>query len=611
MALFDFPFLKNILGKGKQSSSGPVSSIEQIGAEELYQKTASTFRDLVTPVGMEITPSLLRFSDKVVRTMFIAGYPKFLDVGWLSPIINVNQTINISMFFHPMDTEKILENLRKKATQLEAQMISEQEKGLIRNPMLETALQDIETLRDSLTRGEDKMFYVSCYFTMIANDEKALNALEAQITGLLGQKMVELKQAVFQQFEGYEAHMPLGNDNLDIHQPLNIGPASTFFPFISSTLMTNKGIFYGINLQNNTPVIFDRFSLENANAVVFAKSGAGKSYATKLEIIRSLMQGQEVIIIDPENEYQHLAEAFDGSFFRIAIDSQDHMNPFDVTTIGQDEDPVSAFRQHILDIVGLIKVMIGELTPEHEAILDQAIKQTYASRDITPDTPFLGKEPPLMEDLETVLETMEGGKDIASKLYKYTKGSFAGFINQPTTINVGNRLTVFSIRDLDEELRPVAMYIILGHIWNLIRKELKPRLLIVDEAWWLMKNNDGANFLLSMAKRGRKYYLGLTTITQDVDDFLKSPYGKPIITNSSIQFLMKQASSAMESLGQVFSLTPPEQETLTNLSVGEGLLFAGPKHVIVKVVSSYTEDQIITTDPSQLLKIKQAKEQAE
>ncbi|MEW5805527.1 MAG: VirB4-like conjugal transfer ATPase, CD1110 family [Patescibacteria group bacterium] len=600
--MFELPFLKN-----KQPQT--VRTIEEISQEELYEKTKASLRDLITPVGLEIKPSLLKFSDKVVKTLFILGYPKFLTVGWLSPIINLNKSVNVSIFFHPMETEEVLKNLRKRATQLEAQLLEEQEKGLIRNPMLETAIQDIEGLRDSLIQGRDKMFYVSLYLTIVANSEEELNKIESDLVGLMGQKMIDVKPAAFHQFEAYEANMPLGQDNLDVRTPLNIGPASTFFPFISSTLLQQEGIFYGVNMQNNTPVIFDRFSLENSNCVIFAKSGAGKSYFTKLDIIRSLMTGTDILVIDPENEYEQLAKAFGGSFFKISIQSDDHLNPFDITTIGEDEDPLTAFRQHILDLIGLIKVMTGELSPEQEAVLDQAIKQTYASRDITPETPFFGKEPPILEDLESVLRTMEGGKELADKLYKYTKGTFAGFINQSTTIDTSNRLSVFSIRDLDEELRPVAMYIILGHIWNLIRRDKKRRLLIIDEAWWLMKNNDGANFLLSMAKRARKYFLGVTTITQDVDDFLKSPYGKPIITNSSMQFLMKQASAAISSLAQAFVLTPAEVDVLTNLSVGEGLLFAGPKHLILRVMASYTEDQIITTNPEQLAKIKQAKEQ--
>ncbi|KKU16296.1 MAG: Type IV secretory pathway VirB4 component-like protein [Parcubacteria group bacterium GW2011_GWC1_45_9] len=602
--MIDLPFLPK-----KNQPAQSVKTIEELTQEELYEKTKANLRDLITPVGLEVKPSLLKFSDKVVKTLFILGYPKFLTVGWLSPIINLNQSVNVSVFFHPMETEKVLKNLRKKATQLEAQMLEEQEKGLIRNPMLETAISDIEGLRDSLIQGRDKMFYISLYLTIVANTEEDLNKVESNLVSMLGQKMIDIKPAVFRQFEAYESNMPLGKDNLDARTPLNIGPASTFFPFISSSLMQNDGVFYGMNLQNSTPVIFDRFSLENSNCVIFAKSGSGKSYFTKLDIIRHLMKGVDMIVIDPENEYKTLAEAFGGSFFRISIQSEDHLNPFDISTIGEDEDPITAFRERILDLIGLIKVMIGELKPEEEAILDQAIKQTYASRDITPETPFFGKTPPVLEDLESVLRTMEGGTTLADKLYKYTKGTFAGFINQPTTVDMNNRLSVFSIRDLDEELRPVAMYIILGHIWNLIKREKKKRLLVIDEAWWLMKNNDGANFLLSMAKRARKYFMGVTTITQDVDDFLKSPYGKPIITNSSMQLLMKQASAAISSLAQAFTLTPSEIDVLTNLSVGEGLLFAGPKHLILRVMASYGEDQIITTNPEQLAKIQKAKEQ--
>ncbi|KKS07891.1 MAG: conjugal transfer protein TraC [Candidatus Brennerbacteria bacterium RIFOXYC1_FULL_41_11] len=603
--MIDLPFFKK-----NQQAAASIRTIEELTQEELYEKTKTNLRDLITPVGLEVNPSFLKFSGKLVKTLFILSYPKILSVGWLSPVVNLNQSVNVSIFFHPMDTEKVLKNLRKRATQLEAQMLEEQERGLVRNVLLETAISDIEGLRDSLVQGRDKMFYIAVYLTIIANTEEEMSQIENNLVSMFGQKMIDLKPAIFRQFEAYESNLPIGLDLLDTRTPLNIGPASTFFPFISSNLIQDDGIFYGMNMQNSTPVIFDRFSLENSNCVIFAKSGSGKSYFTKLDIIRHLMKGVDVIVVDPENEYKHLAESFGGSFFRISIQSEDHMNPFDLSTIGEDEDPITAFREHILDIIGLVKVMVGELKPEEEAILDQAIKQTYASRDITADTPFFGKEPPILEDLESVLRTMEGGVSLADKLYKYTKGTFSGFINQPTTVDMNNRLSVFSIRDLDEELRPVAMYIILGHIWNLIRREKKKRLLIIDEAWWLMKNNDGANFLLSMAKRARKYFLGVTTITQDVDDFLKSPYGKPIITNSSMQFLMKQASAAISSLAQAFTLTPPEVDVLMNLSIGEGLLFAGPKHLILRVMASYTEDQVITTNPEQLLKIQKAKEQA-
>lgn len=601
--MIKIPFSKK--PKGEEENLAPLSE------EEVYKKEVATLRDLVAPAGLEVTPAHLKLGEKYVRTLFIFTYPRYLTAGWFSPIINLDEMADISVFYHPLDTALVLRNLRKKAAQLEAQIMEGEEKGLVRDPVLETALRDVESLRDSLQQGRDRMFHVACSITFFADDESTLQKIESRITTILEQKLVLAKPAMFQQFEGYESTMPLGYDRLGVTSSLNVGPASTFFPFVSVDLTQEKGILYGLNAHNNSLIIFDRFSLENANMVIFAKAGAGKSYFTKLEIIRSLMMGMDVLVIDPENEYVHLAEALGGSFFRISIGSKDHINPFDIPVVAEDEDPAEAFRSHVLELTGLIKVMVGGLTPKEEAILDQAIQQTYASRDIGPDRPFIGKTPPLMEDLETVLHGMKGGEDLVDKLYKYTKGTFAGFLNQPTSVDVLNRLVVFSIRDLEDELRPVAMYVILHFIWRLIRKELKKRILVIDEGWWLMRNEDGANFLFSVAKRGRKYYLGLTTITQDVDDFLRSSQGKPIITNSSLQLLMKQAPASMELLGQTFGLSQAEKEVLVNAAVGEGLFFAGPKHVIIKVIASYTEDQIITSDPAQLLAIKKAKEEFE
>ncbi|MBI1974787.1 MAG: ATP-binding protein, partial [Parcubacteria group bacterium] len=449
----------------------------------------------------------------------------------------------------------------------------------------------------------------ACYITFFADDPETLQKIESRISNLLEEKLVYAKPALFQQFEGYESVVPLGLDRIEIRTPLNAGPASTFFPLVSMDLTSDRGILYGINMHNNGLIIFDRFSLENANMVVFAKSGAGKSFFVKLEIIRSLMLGADTIVIDPEKEYRQLAQAVGGSFFNISLGSDDHINPFDIPIIGEDETPTDAFRAHTLNLLGLLKVMLGEIKPGEEALLDRAIVQTYASRDITPEKPFIGQEPPRMEDLETVLREMEGGTELADKLYKYTKGSFAGFVNQPTTVNILNRLVVFSIRDLEEELRPVAMYVILHFIWNLVRKELKKRLLVIDEAWWLMRRPEGAEFLLNTAKRARKYYLGLTTISQDVVDFLTTPQGKPIITNASLQLLMKQAPAALDELAKTFDLTESEKSILLNAAVGEGLFFAGLKHVMIKVIASYTEEQIITSDPAQLLAMKKTREE--
>ncbi len=589
--------------------SKPEESLAPLSEEELYRKTASTLKDLVAPAGLEVTQEHLKIGEKYARTIFLFTYPRYLTAGWFSPIINLDEMSDISVFYHPLDTALVLRNLRKKAAQFEAQIRETEEKGLVRDPLVETALRDVEALRDSLQQGRDKMFRVACYITFFADSEDELRKIDERLTNLLEQKLVYAKPAAFQQFEGYESTMPLGMDRLGVTSPLNVGPASTFFPFSSVDLTQDQGILYGINAHNNGLVIFDRFSLENANMVIFAKAGAGKSYLAKLEIIRSLMMGTDVLVIDPENEYQHLAEALGGSYFKISIASKDTINPLDIPMVAEDEEPVEAFRSHVLELIGLVKVMVGKLTPKEEVLIDQAIQQTYASRDIAPDKPFSGKTPPLLEDLETVLRGMSGAEELADKLSKYTRGTFAGFVNQPTSVNILNRLVVFSIRDLEEELRPVAMYVILHFVWKLIRKELKKRILAIDEAWWLMKYPEGAEFLFSLAKRARKYYLGLTTISQDVDDFIKSPQGKPIITNSSLQLLMKQSPAAVPLLTETFGLTEAEKEFLTTSAVGEGLFFAGLKHAIIKVIASYTEDQIITTDPSQLLAIKKAKEE--
>lgn len=597
----DIPFSKPKKAGGEE--------LRPLTEEERYEKTVSTLRDYIAPAGLEINPAFLKLAGRYAKTIFLFTYPRYLTAGWFTPIIDLDETMDISIFYHPLDTAQVLRNLRKKAAQLEAQIAEGEEKGLVRDPQLETALHDVETLRDALMQGRERMLRVACYITFMTDNEAMLQKIEAKIANVLEQKLVYAKPALFQQFEAYESVMPLGQDRIEVRTPFNTGPASTFFPLVSTTLTSDKGILYGLNLHNNSLIIFDRFSLENANTVVFAKSGAGKSFFVKLEVIRSLMVGTDIIIIDPENEYKHLADALGGSFFRISLGSQDHINPFDIPAIAEGEEPTEALRSHMLNLMGLLKVMLGELKPEEEAMLDRAIQQTYASRDITPDKPFIGKEPPLMEDLETVLRTMEGGDQLADKLYKYTKGSLAGFINQPTNVNITNRLVVFSIRDMEEELRPVAMYVILHFIWNLVRKELKKRILVIDEAWWLMRRPDGAEFLLNTAKRARKYYLGVTTISQDVVDFLATPQGKPIITNSSLQILMKQAPAAIEELAKTFGLTEAEQAVLVNAAVGEGLFFAGPKHVMIKSLPSYTEEQIITSDPAQLLAIKKAREQ--
>jgi type IV secretory pathway VirB4 component len=495
--------------------------------------------------------------------------------------------------------------LRKKATQVEAQLMESEEKGMIRNPILETAREDIESLRDALQQSRENMFSVGAYITIYADSLENLKKLEGRVINLLESRLIYIKPAAFQQIEGLNTVFPLGYDKLAVTTAMNSGPLSSFFPFISLNMTSDVGILYGINRHNNTLVIFDRFSLENANMVIFAKSGSGKSYAAKLEALRLLMTGVNVLIIDPENEYERLATAVGGSYFKISLASEYHINPFEIPIIPPDEDPAEVLRSHIVNLTGLIKLMVGEINSEEETVLDRAISETYASREIIPGKDFKNATPPLLKDLETILRNMEGGTSLADRLYRFTQGSFAGFTNEPTNVDLQNRLIVFSMRDLEEELRPVAMYIILNFIWSLIRGELKKRIVFIDEAWILMKNRDSATFLFGLVKRARKYFLGVTTITQDVEDFLLSPYGRPIITNSTLQLLLKQAPAMMESIGRTFNLSEGEKGLLLEANVGQGLFFAGLNHVAIQIVASYPENQLITTNPEELLKMDQ------
>jgi type IV secretory pathway VirB4 component len=566
------------------------------------EKTAKEIKQIIAPAGVQVFPSNLKIGDKLAKTFFVFSYPRYLATGWFEPLINLPSLFDVSIFVNPIDTGTALKNLRKKAGQLEAEMNDEQDKGLVRNPQLETAIQDVESLRDSLQQSQEKLFDTGVYITIYADNQDDLARLESKLVTMMESKLIYLKPALFEQLEGLFSILPIGQDKIQVYTPMNTSPISSFFPFVSEDLTSNQGIMYGINLHNNNLVIFDRFSLENANQVVFAKSGSGKSYTTKLEIIRSLMAGIEmVLVIDPENEYSRLAETFGGSLFNISLSSHEHINPFDIPPIPEDETPADVLRSHIVTIASLLKLMLGQITAQEDALLDRAITETYASREIVAGFDFTGKEPPVLADLETVLRNLEGGHDMAEKLYKYTKGSFAGFLNQPTNIDVNNRLIVFSIRDLEEELRPIGMFVVLNFIWNLIRAKLAKRLLFIDEAWIMMKNEDSATFLFGLVKRARKYYLGVSTITQDVEDFLRSPYGRPIITNSSLQLLLKQAPATIDIVAKAFDLTDAEKNFLLGSEVGTGIFFAGKRHVAIQIVPSFFEDKIITTNPEQLL----------
>jgi len=579
--------------------------------EEVAESAATALRDILAPAALEISSSFLRLNKKLARAFFVFNYPRFLNTNWFSEVINLDKTLDISFFIHPIDTGAALKNLRKKVAEVESELSMREEKGQVRDPMLETAYRDLEDLRDKLQQAREKFFKFGLYITVYGSSIEELDKIETTLRSILDAKLVYSKSAIYQQSTGFKSTLPLANDELEISTAMNSSPIAATFPFVSSDLTSDNGILYGINRHNNSLILFDRFSLENANTVIFGKSGGGKSYATKLEILRSLMFGTEVVVIDPENEYQYLAETIGGAFFKISLTSENHLNPFDLPMPREDENPADVLRSNIINLVGLLRMMFGGLTPEEDAIVDSAITQTYASRDITPNSDFSKAAMPTMSDLKTVLDNMTGAESLSRRLEKYVSGSYAGFLNNPTNLEIKNKLVVFSIRDMEEELRPVAMYIILHFIWNLVRSELKKRILMVDEAWWLMKYDDGASFMFGIAKRARKYFLGVTTITQDISDFLNSSYGKPILTNSSLQFLFKQSPANIDTIQKTFNLTDEEKFLLLESEVGEGLFFAGSKHVAIKVIASYTEDQIITSDPAQLLQIEQAKKELE
>ena len=584
-------------------------AMEMAEIQRAFEQGTNTLRDLISPSAIEIHSDYFRLGNKYGRTIYVYGYPRTLYTGWLSPIINIDEVIDVSMYIYPVESAVVMKNLRTKVTQLEASMNLNVEKGKVRDPELEAAINDAEELRDQLQVGAERFFRFGLYVTIWADSKDELKFVQQKIETIFGQQMIFSKVANSQQEQGFNSITPQCMDQLQIRRNMNTGAISTSFPFTSADLTQDKGILYGINMHNNGLVIFDRFSLENANMVVFAKSGAGKSFTVKLEALRSMMTGAEVIIIDPENEYQKLSDAVGGSYIRLSLNSDVRINPFDLPKVVDSEDANDALRANLVTLHGLFRLMLGgamtngqmgaALTPNEEADLDQALIDTYARAGITSDPLTHQSTPPTIMNLyDTLLHMGGSGPTLAQRLRKYTTGTFAGIFSQQSNVDINNQMVVFNIRDLEDELRPVAMYIVLSHIWNIVRANQKKRLLIVDEAWQLMQFEDSANFLFSLAKRARKYYLGLTTITQDVEDFMGMKMGRAIVANSSMQLLLKQSASAVDVLSDVFKLTEEEKRRLSNFPVGQGLFFAGQNHVHIQVIASETEESLITTNPA-------------
>jgi hypothetical protein len=590
--------------EAKSVPATPVVEEKNVGRD--FSAGLVSTKDVIAPGSIEIDFDFIRIDNKYYRTLFVASYPRFVGINWLSPLINFDASLNISMYIYPTDGKEILDDLRRKITEMEAELSTDIQRGRIVNPATQAKLEDALNLQADLVKGEERFFQFGLYVTISANSIEELNRINKNLEAALGALMIISKKATLQMEEGLVTNLPMCNDKLNITRNMDTTSLATTFPFVSSDLSDDKGIMFGINQHNGSLVIFDRFGMPNYNSVVFATAGAGKSYMIKLEALRSLIMGTEVIVIDPENEYKLLAEAVGGQYIAFGYGEDSKINPFDLSLVSEEGE--NALNAKILGLHKLFKIMIGEMDPIEESILDRAVMDAYKMKGISPDPETQTKEPPLIEDLYKSLIGMEEekAKNLAARLEKYIKGSFAGIFNQKTTVSLNNKFVVFGIRNLEESLRPVAMHIILDYIWTIVKKELKKRILVVDEAWYMMQYPDSAAFLRGIVKRGRKYYLGVTTITQDVDDFLQTPYGKEIVTNSSIQILLKQHSAAIDLVGEVFYLSEGEKQLLLSADKGEGIFFAGQNHVAIKVIASEEENKLITSNPEEIVKLKQA-----
>ncbi len=571
-------------------------------AQQVYRQGVVTLRDVIAPSSIQVEANFIRIGSRFARTLFVYAYPRSLFTGWLSPIINMDEVIDISLNIEPVESQVVLKNLKKKVTQLEASYSINAEKGKVRDPALEASISDAEEMRDKLQVGEERFFRLGLYVTIYGRNLEELDELVKKIESTFGTSLIYTKPATIQMEQGFTSTLPLGTDLLGVERNMDTGAISTTFPFTTANLSNQEGILYGINRHNNGLVLFDRFSLENANMVVFAKSGAGKSFAVKLEALRSLMFGTEVIVIDPENEYRTLCDAVGGSFLQLSLTSDSHVNPFDIPTAIDSDEADNALRANIIMLHGLLRLMMGELSSTEESDLDIALINTYGQKGITNDPLTHTAEPPVMLDLYNNLNQMGGnGPALAARLRRFTEGTFSGIFSQQSNVNLNNPFVVFNIRDLEDELRPIGMYIVLNYVWNRVKSEKKKRILIIDEAWQLMQYQDSAMFMFSIAKRARKYFLGLTTISQDVEDFLGTRLGRAIVNNSSLQLLLKQNPAAVDVVAETFKLTSEEKKRLSQFPVGEGLFFAGLSHIILHVLASPTETELITTNPQDLI----------
>ena len=587
--------------KKSEKNIGKQEDKEILAAEKEYKEALAYIKDMISPAYMKVFPDKVKINNVFAKTFFVYAYPNFLEWNWLSPIINWDTKFDMSLYVYPIDSAYIQKYLRKRLTQLNSERSINAEKWLVNDPGLNAQIQDVEELREKLTRGQEKYFHFWLYITLYAETEEKLNKIGKDVETILAGRNVLQKQSYLRAEQWFISTGPFARDELGVYRNISTGWLSTTFPFSSSTLSHDDGILYGVNTHNNSLILYDRFRSENANMCVFAKSWGWKSFAVKLEILRSLMMGTDVIVIDPENEYRALVDTVWGSYLDVSLNSRERINPFDLPLWVKDKDirPGDLLRDAIVNLLGLMNLMLGNLNWNEASIMEKAIIVTYNLKWITlEDDDISGKDIPTMKDLYSVLETMDGARELTQRLEKYTTWIFSGVFSELTNISLKEWLQVFSVRDLDDILRPTAMYIILSYIWNRVRSSNKKRLLVIDEAWNIMQHEDSAKFLFGLVKRARKYNLWVTTITQDVEDFLGSSYGKPIVTNSSIQLLLKQSPASIDALQHIFKITDQEKYILLNSAVWQWLFFAGSEHVGIQVIASFYEEQIVSTNPN-------------
>jgi conjugal transfer ATP-binding protein TraC len=543
--------------------------------------------DMLSYEGLEEQADYLVIDGQYLRTLFISGYPFVAQSGWLDSLIHFNHSADISYHIHEVDALQALPKLHRKITELESTRRAMMRKGAIIGSEVTDPLESAMELRDKIQRGQEKLFQMSVYVSLRADSLEELNKLTKMLENALAARLFNLKVARYQQLEGLQSILPRAEDVLGQKRNLDSSSAALAFPFMSSELVQEAGILYGVNNSNSSLVIIDRFSLNNANSITFAQSGSGKSYATKVEILRQLMQGTKVIVIDPEREYKQLTESVKGTYVKLSAKSAEKINPFDLATTSHSRDDLS---EHTQDLMEIISLMAEGLSAREKAAVDKAILNIYERAK---------KEPPLLEDLYAELKDL-GQLQLRERLEKYISGSLAHVFNAQTNIKLDNRLIVFDIKDLPESMRQIMMMIIANFVQNRVKAQPEKRLLVIDEGWLLLEHEESARFVAGLVRRARKYYLGVSIISQQANDFLKSDYGRAIASQSSLRILMRQDTTTIKNVVSEFNLSEYESDYLLTCGRGDALIIADQNHVSVHVVASEKEHPLITTNPAEV-----------